>query len=221
MFSAKSARAASMRAGARRAARRARRTTSTRPDGERRFRCGESRPPADRDRVAVAKLLEERGVGRLDQPDPGLGERERTGVRIAPGGERRDVDDGGDAGGREVLRGDPVEVRMVDDRDVGGTEASHQHLGAPPESRVPLDGRLRAWGTIAPSPEQAASTAAHRGLHRLDYPRRRRSMRPRAAPRSRAGSQACAAPAPPGARPAARECPAAFRSRGSWWARSR
>ena len=71
-------------------------------------------------------------------------------VRVAAGDARLGVDDGGRLGRDQRLGGDPVEVDVVDDRDVAGVEPAGQAGGAAVEARDAADagqaGRAAAQG---------------------------------------------------------------------------
>ena len=97
----------------------------------------------DRHRLAVAQQLE--GVARrdVDQQHPGAGEQQRPGVRVAPVGGLRGVDHRPHAGRDQLLGRDPVDVEVVDDRDVAGTQPLDQVLGAAPEPGGALDRPVR------------------------------------------------------------------------------
>ena len=143
VFSAKSMRASSIRA---RCSASCSASSATLKDAARR----QHRPVAsnlaagDRDEVTVPQLLEERRGGCVDQPDAGLARasaarrsgsgRSSEGATFTTAGTRR---------GHEVLSGDPIEVRVVDDRDVRRTQAADEHLRLPPEPGAPLDRHLR------------------------------------------------------------------------------
>ncbi len=83
------------------------------------------------DHVAVADLLEQRRAGGVDERHSAPDELERPRVREAARNGRRDVDDDPHPGLDELLRGDPVELGVVDDRDVIRAEPRHQPLRAP------------------------------------------------------------------------------------------
>ena len=67
----------------------------------------------------------------VDEGDAGLDDAQRPGVRVAPGDRLVGVHDRDDAARHEAVGRDPVEVAMVDDRDLAGLEPLHQVLGAP------------------------------------------------------------------------------------------
>ena len=145
----------------------------------------EDRRAANRDDLPVAELLEEIRTRGVDQGHTRADELERAGVREATARAVGDVDDDGHAGLRELLRADPVEITMVDDRNVAGTQPLDQILRPTPEPRRPrvLD---RAHGSGKGSTEPARTrftrvTAARvpfqKGVSRppwgaLDRPRR-------------------------------------------------
>ena len=121
-------------------------------------RCPRSARPVDRQRVAVLQPLEEVGAGDVDEPHAGAGEQERARVGIAPVRGVRDIDDRSDAGGDQLLGGDAVDVRVVDDRDVGRPEAPDEALRLLPQAAVP-------WiASREPTPLRRASRPPRRRL---------------------------------------------------------
>ncbi len=105
--------------------------------------------PLDRHRVAVAKPLEKLSTGHVDQADPGPGEHQRSGVGVATVGGLRGVQHGTHAGRDQLLGRDPVDVEVVDDRNVAGPEALDQRAwcaapgerfrGSPPRPKPRCD----------------------------------------------------------------------------------
>ena len=81
-------------------------------------------------------VLEEIGCGDVDQPDARTDERERAGVRKTTRLRGCHVDDDTHAGLDELLRGDAVEIGVVDDRDVVRRQPLDEVLGAAVELRV-------------------------------------------------------------------------------------
>ena len=151
----------------------------------------------DHHRIAVLKLLEQRRRGRVDQAHAGPRQEQRAGVRIAPGGGRRDVDDRPHPGRHQVLGGDPVEVGVVDDRDVAGAQALDQLLGPAAEPGVAVDGVIgaRRGGAVAPQPaaREESNGRGHRTplIIRKTRPPRRGLGR---AGRGMIGTTGCSAP---------------------------
>jgi hypothetical protein len=93
-----------------------------------------ARDPHD---LPVGEIVEERRPGRVDQAHARADELERPRVRKRPAGGGRDVDDDPHAGLHELLGRDPVEVGVVDDRDVLGPQALDEVFRPPPEARRP------------------------------------------------------------------------------------
>ena len=87
--------------------------------------------------------VEEGCAGRLDEDDPGAGEDQRPDVRVAVGRERRDVDDRHRPRGGEILGGDPVEVGMIDHRDLAGSIRLTRSLVRLPSRTGPTTTRRR------------------------------------------------------------------------------
>ena len=77
---------------------------------------------------AVLDLLEHLGTGLVDQRDAVGDEHLRPEVGIAAGDRRRRVDDRGDVGLDERVRGDPVQIQSVDDDDVTGRDSPQQPI---------------------------------------------------------------------------------------------
>ena len=90
---------------------------------------GELRPvreeqrPAHGEPVAVAHLVEQVGARRVDQADAATNERERPGIRKAPGLRLRDIDHDAHPGLEQLLRRHAVEIGVVDDGDVVWAQA--------------------------------------------------------------------------------------------------
>ena len=116
-------------------------TSSTRPAKDL-APAGHDGAAVDRHAVAIAEQLE--GIALLDveQRHPGLREQQRPGVGVAPVGGGRGVDHRAHPGRDQLLGGDPVDVDVVDDRDVAGSKALDQVLGPAPEPRRALDRRV-------------------------------------------------------------------------------
>ena len=77
---------------------------------------------------AVLDLLEDLGPGLVDQRDAVGDEHLRPEVGVAAGDRRRRVDDRGDVGLDERVRGDPVQVQSVDDDDVTRGDSPQQPI---------------------------------------------------------------------------------------------
>ena len=93
---------------------------------------------ADRHRVAVGELLEQRRVHRVDERDARAGQDQRPRVRIAAAGRRRDVHDRLHAALDEILGRHAVEVGVIDHGNVLRRQPADEVLRAPAESRRPL-----------------------------------------------------------------------------------
>ena len=90
------------------------------------------------DELALRDQLEERGARGVDQLDPGPHELERPGVREAAGARRRDVHHRPHAALGELRGRDPVDVRVVDDRDVVRPEPLDEVLVRRPSRARPV-----------------------------------------------------------------------------------
>jgi len=84
----------------------------------------------DADDVALVESGEDLGSHMVDQWDPGSGDDLRAEVRVAAGDRLRHVDHRSDPAAHQRLSADPVDVDVVDDRDVTGLEPFGQILGA-------------------------------------------------------------------------------------------
>ena len=93
----------------------------------------------DADLHALLDGGEDLGADVVQQHDAVRDEQIRAEVRVTPGDARLRVDDGGDLGRHERLGRDPVEVDMVDHRDVAGVEPPHESLGSAVQPRHPAD----------------------------------------------------------------------------------
>ena len=100
-----------------------------------------------------------RVVGHVDERDAGFDEQQRAEVRVGAARGRPAVDDSGDLGGDQLLGGDPVDVEVVDQRDVAWHEMLHEQLRAPPGTHGPGDGRC---GGAARGPARARRRAPSR-----------------------------------------------------------
>jgi hypothetical protein len=92
---------------------------------------------AHRDQLPVGDRFEEVRAWRVDQPDAAADELERSGIRVAPGLTRCHVHNHPHARLDQLLCRDPVEVCVVDDRDVVRPDALRQVLRAAIEPGVP------------------------------------------------------------------------------------
>ena len=72
----------------------------------------------DPDRVALAEPLEDALAEVVEERDAGLDQHLGAEVRVAAGDRRLGVEHRRDADGDQRVGGDPVEVDVVDDRDV-------------------------------------------------------------------------------------------------------
>ena len=72
--------------------------------------------------VALADLGEDLHTNLVDEGDAGRHENARPEVGVAPADRRRDVHHRGHAGRDQRLRAHPVEVEVVEDRDVAAAE---------------------------------------------------------------------------------------------------
>ena len=108
------------------------------------------------------------GPTDVEQRDAGRHQDLGTEVGVAPGDRGRRVDHGGGPARDERLGAHPVEVEVVDDRDVPGTEALGEVLGAP----------VDAGGTAQPRSGAAVSAGGKAdGHNRTIVPRRARPGR--------------------------------------------
>src|SRR5262249_26323954 len=82
--------------------------------------------PDEDDRLAILELLEERRGRGVDEPDARPSQDQGPCVRIAAGRRIRDVHDRRDPAGYEVLRGNLVDVTVVDDRDIAGLDPADE-----------------------------------------------------------------------------------------------
>ena len=87
-----------------------------------------SEPPRTATRLTVGDRLEQPRAGGVDEADAGADELERARVREPPRAGRRDVDDGSDARFGELLGGDAIEVDVVDDGEIPGSQALDEIL---------------------------------------------------------------------------------------------
>src|SRR5699024_7029900 len=84
------------------------------------------------------------GAEIVDQHDPGIDQDPRPGVRVAARGGGGDVEHGGRCPLDERLGGDPVDVLVVDDRDLSGLQPFGEVLGALAEPGDAGDGDVGA-----------------------------------------------------------------------------
>ena len=131
-------------------------------------RCGRRRPRA----TASSSSAPTSSISGM----PGLHDADRAAVRVAAGDRRRALTTATTPGLDQAVGGDPVEVAVVDDRDLAGLEPLDQVLGAPVDPGRALD-RERRVGLLAErgaGPSAAASRAARRrGRLRCRAARRR------------------------------------------------
>ena len=131
-------------------------------------------------RIAVGEALEERVVGQVDEVDARLDEQQRAHVRIGARRGRAAVEHGEDPRGDEVLRGDAIEVLVVEHGDGAGTQLLDEPLRPATEARRTSD--------------LSASDDGHRASldGRVKSLRRRAGRRPRGAVRARRSRGAAA-----------------------------
>jgi hypothetical protein len=79
--------------------------------------------------LSLADLPHDEGPDTVDERDPGLHEDERPEVRVPAADGASCVDHRGDAGRDELLRGDAIEVLVVDDGDLARPDPAKQLLG--------------------------------------------------------------------------------------------
>jgi hypothetical protein len=118
----------------------------------------------DDDRITVAKLLEERSRGGVDEAHPGLGQQQRPRVRISTGRERGDVDHRAHAARDEIFGRYPVEVGVVDHSDVSRSQPLDEVLRLASQTRGAVDrgGGLRLGKRTTAQP-RARTACAGRG----------------------------------------------------------
>ena len=80
---------------------------------------------------AVLDLLEDLGPGVVDQCDPVADENLGSQIGVAPGYRCRGVDDPGDVGRHERVRGGPIEIQHIDDDDVAGLDPVQEPVDVP------------------------------------------------------------------------------------------
>ena len=81
-------------------------------------------PSLDADDVALADPVQQVGADVVEQRDPGLDDADRPAVRVAAGDRRRAFTTATTPGLDEAVGGDPVEVAVVDDRDLARLRAA-------------------------------------------------------------------------------------------------
>src|SRR4051794_25048709 len=140
----------------------------------------------DDDALAPPDAAQHRLPHVVDEGDAGLEQDARAQVRVAPRHRADRVDDGADPGGDERLGADPVQVGVVDDRDLARLQPLGQVLGATVQARDTA--HLRRLGVAAQEGGQS---------HLAGHPPTR------ACPPARARTRA-AGPPPPDAGPAQR-----------------
>ena len=147
---------------------------------------GEARPVPEDAGAAHGQLLtlgdivEQLRARDVDQRHAAADEQQRPDVRKAPGERLRHVDDDADAGLEQLLGGDPVEIGVVDDRDIVLAEPMHEALGPAVESCRP--GELDQASHGLP-PQRWPGTRVRRASAPAPP-----SARPGRAPRSACGS---------------------------------
>jgi hypothetical protein len=93
--------------------------------------------------IAFGDAGEHLAAGVVHQRDAGLDQEPRAEVRVPAGARLGRVDDGGDLAGDELVRAHPVQVGVVDDRDVARAQPLHQLLGPLVHARHADDARRR------------------------------------------------------------------------------
>ena len=91
------------------------------------------------DVLAVSDLVEERCAGGVDQPHASADEQQRPRVREAAALRVRHVDDHADARVQQLLGRDPVEVEVIDDRDVARAESADESFRSTPQAGRPRE----------------------------------------------------------------------------------
>ena len=94
------------------------------PAAQDRLAAGADRAALDPQPLAVAEQLERVALLDVDEHHPGAGEQQRPGVRVAAVGGLGRVDHRPHPGRDQLLGGDPVDVEVVDDRDVARAPAA-------------------------------------------------------------------------------------------------
>jgi hypothetical protein len=107
-------------------------------------------PPRHDHHVAVAQVVEQGRADRVDKMHARADEDQRAWIRVPAAGRRRDVDDPPHAALDEVLGRHPVEVPVVDDRDVPGAEPPDQVLCTPSEPSLAADLERRPREAVVP-----------------------------------------------------------------------
>ena len=119
----------------------------------------------DLDVVALAQLPEHILAEVVDEGDAGLDQRLRAEVRVPAGDRRLRVEDGGHADGDQRVRGHPVEVDVVDDRDVAGRSRPTRRLVRRSSRTVPRSSPVRLTGSGAKLVDASCTILARPGDH--------------------------------------------------------
>ena len=108
--------------------------------------------------------VEQRVVGQVDEQDPRLDEQLRAEVGVGAAGGRAAVEHRGGARGDQLLRGDAIDIEMVDQRDVAAHEMPDEQLRAPARAHRAGDARrdrqIAGVDAIAGPADCVAATAA-------------------------------------------------------------
>ena len=108
------------------------------------------------------------GAEVVDQRDARLDEDLRAEVRVAAGRRAGGVEHGGGLAGDERLGGDPVEVQVVDDRDVAGSQPLGEVLGPGVDAgRAGDDAGFGQGGALAQGGSHRRSSSHGRELEQL------------------------------------------------------
>ena len=121
--------------------------------------------PSTRTLVPSLIAREDLGADVVDQQDAARDQHLRAEVRIAAGDARLGVDHHGRPGRGERLGGHPVQVDVVDDRDVAGVQPAGEAGGAAVQARDAADAR-----------KDLGPAAQGRELHVLGVPAQTRSV---------------------------------------------
>ena len=113
----------------------------------------------DGDRRPLVDRLHHLGADVVDQGDAGLAEQQRPEVRVAAGDRGGGVDHRHRGGVDQRLGRHPVEVLVVDHRDVAGLQALDQPLGAPVDPGDAGDRPVRVGAASRTAPTAAAVDA--------------------------------------------------------------
>ena len=148
----------------------------------------------DRDRRTLVDRLHDLGADVVDEGDAGLAQQQRAQVGVAAADRRGGVDHRDGRGVDQRLGGHPVEVLVVDDRDVARAQALDQALGAAVDPGHAGDRRRRRH--VAATQRRPREPAQRRGPS--GGPPRRGPWSPTPARARRSGARRT--PAPSGAR---------------------